>query len=446
MTLSERLAAGKELRQKVRRKTLAKWKAASDRHDAVEILAHSNEGRLPELAAIRYGRMLRNPFAFLRGSAGLMARDLAQSPVTGIDVQVCGDCHLSNFGLFATPERNLIFDLNDFDETLHAPWEWDVKRLAASCAVAGRTNGFSEPQCREIATACARSYRKRLWEFASLSPLEIRYARLDAQELIANADNERGRRLREEMAIKARGRSGERIFPKITECVDGKHQFIEQPPITTRVLDEHVRQRISSGLEAYRQSLAEDRRSLFDQYRLEDVAFRVVGVGSVGTRCYVALFFCGDTTPLLLQLKEARRSALEPFAGNCVWDNQGQRVVEGQRLMQAASDIFLGWCRDPGGRDFYVRQLRDMKFSVPVEDLTAANLVRYAEICGWALALAHARSGIPGMISGYLGRGERFDSALGDFALAYADQTEQDHAALAAAARTGRIEVDEEAD
>lgn len=440
MTINERLAAGKALRAKVPRSAHGEWKLDPGGHDAVEILEASNRGRLRELIPIRYGRMLSNPFAFMRGSAVLAAYKLAATPNTGIRLQACGDCHLSNFGLFATPERNLIFDINDFDETHWAPWEWDLKRLAASFVAAARSNGFTDCQAKHAALACLRSYREKLGELATMSPLDIWYSRITAEDLIARGADAKARRKRARMAEKARTRIGENLFPKITEEVDGEHRFVEQPPLVERVTDGSRDELMSERFEKYRESLPADRRFVFDRYRIEDFARRVVGVGSVGTRCYVALFFCDDRNSLLLQVKEALRSVLEPYTDPCPYENQGQRVVAGQRLMQAASDMFLGWFKSLDGHDYYVRQLRDMKFSVPVERLSAIELERYADVCGWTLARSHAQSGDAATIRGYLGKSDAFDLAVAKYSLTYADQVQRDYDALAAAARSGRIE------
>ena len=441
-----RQQAGKTLRQSVPRSSHGEWAMRDCGRDLIDMLERSNEGRLPHLAPIRFGRMLRNPFAFLRGAPAVMARDLADTPITGLTVQACGDCHLVNFGLFASPERKLVFDINDFDETLRAAWEWDVKRLAASLVVAARVNGFAEQRCVEVAVRSAASYRGHMNEFAEMSPLEIWYFHIDADDLIASAADEEARRLREQMAAKARLRVGERLFPKITEQVGQRRLFVESPPLTTRVHDDLALRIVQRGVEQYRQSLDESRRFLLDRYRLEDYTMRVVGIGSVGTRCFVALLVCDDRNPLLLQIKEARQSVLAPFAEPSPYTNQGQRVVAGQRMIQAASDIFLGWLRAHDGHDYYVRQLRDMKYSAPIEKLEACGLDRYADLCGWALARAHARSGDAAAIGGYLGGGDQFDLAIGKFAVAYADQTEQDHAALVHAQRAGRIVADAEPD
>ena len=435
----ERLAAGKALRETVPRESHAGWKRPAKQRDPISILEESNRDRVPELVPIRYGRMLRSPFTFLRGSAGLMAYDLSTTPSTRIQVQACGDCHLLNFGLFATPERNLVFDLNDFDETLPAPWEWDLKRLAVSFAVAGRENRMKDAETSEAVLECVRAYRKHLREYSKMSPLEVWYTRLDAETLIAMAPDEKAKKLRQQIAEQAHKRVVENLFPKISKEEGGRHRLVDQPPVIFHVAEADFEERVREGLVAYRQSLSDERRVLLDRYRMEDFALKVVGIGSVGTRCYIALFFDEENHPLLLQFKEACRSVLEPYAGRSRYDNQGERIVMGQRLMQSSSDIFLGWVRGRRGYDFFVRQLRDMKMSAPVEGLSAVQLKRYAEMCGRTLARAHAKSGDAATISGYLGKTDVFDKAIGKFALAYADQTVRDHAALVAAVKSGRI-------
>jgi len=439
---AERLAAGQALRDTIPRRSHAAWNPPPDHRDPIAILEKSNKERLQELVPIRYGRMLRSPFTFLRGSSGLMAYDLATAtPSTGLRVQACGDCHLLNFGMFATPERNLVFDLNDFDETLPAPWEWDLKRLAVSFAVAARDNKLSDKDGREAVLECARAYREQLREYSKMTALEVWYTRLDMEDIIAAAPDEKAKKYRQQMVDKARQRVGENLFPKMVGQVAGRHRFVDQPPILFHNADADFMERAREGMEDYRQSLSDERRVLFDRYRLEDFALRVVGIGSVGTRCYIGLFFDEDNHPLILQFKEACRSVLEPYAGKSRYDNQGQRVVMGQRLMQSSSDIFLGWARGRRGYDFFVRQLRDMKMSVPIEAVSTLQLKRYAEICGWTLARAHAKSGDAASISGYLGKSDTFDQALGEFALAYADQNEQDHAAMVKAVSSGRLEA-----
>jgi uncharacterized protein (DUF2252 family) len=435
------LLAGKALRATLPRERHAVWRRPAKRRDPINVLRASNEGRLPELVPIRYGRMLRSPFTFLRGSAGLMASDLATTPTTGLRVQACGDCHLMNFGLFATPERNLVFDMNDFDETLPAPWEWDLKRLAVSFVVAARDNRHSEVEARDAAVECVRSYREHLRALTKMTPLQLWYDRLDEQTLMAMAPDAEAKVRRKQYATKARQRVAEYLLPKMTAESGGHLRLTDQPPVLFHPQQKDVMERAREALEDYRLSLAPPVRALFDRYRLEDMAVKVVGIGSVGTRCLVGLFVSADNQPLLLQFKEECPSVLAPYAGPSVYKNQGERVVMGQRLIQCTSDIFLGWTRGRAGFHFFGRQLRDMKFSLPVEGAVPKLLKRYAELCGWTLARAHAKSGDGATISGYLGKTDAFDQAIGRFAIAYADQNEKDHAALVAAVKTGRIEA-----
>jgi uncharacterized protein (DUF2252 family) len=441
LSRDERLAFGKALRDSVPRASHAKWKRPARRRDPINVLEESNRDRVPELVPIRYGRMLRSPFTFLRGSAGLMAYDLAMTPSTGLRVQACGDCHLLNFGMFATPERNLVFDINDFDETLPAPWEWDVKRLCTSFAVAVRDNHKSDEEARDAAITCARAYRKHLRKCSKKSPLEVWYEHLDTQDLIEHAPSAKIRKAREAMVDKAHQRIGEYLVPKLTTAGGGPRRLVDQPPVLFHLAEKDAEERFREGLEDYRLSLPDDRRVLFDRYRLEDWAVKVVGIGSVGTRCLVGLFFSSEGHPLFLQFKEACPSVLAPYAGKSVYENQGQRIVVGQRLMQSSSDIFLGWTHGRRGYHFFGRQLRDMKFSATVAGASAAQMKRYAAICGTVLARAHAKSGVPAKISGYLGKSDAFDQAMGEFSLAYADQTARDHAALVAAVKAGRIKA-----
>jgi len=441
LSRKERLDAGKALRRTLPRERHSSWKALAKRRDPIAVLEESNRDRMQELVPIRYGRMLRSPFTFLRGSAGLMAYDLATLPSTGLRVQACGDCHLVNFGMFATPERNLVFDINDFDETLPAPWEWDVKRLAASFAVAARDRKFSDEDARGVAVTCARAYREHLRECSKKSPLEVWYEHVDVQALIDKAPDAKARKMREEFAAKARQRIGEYLVPKLTNAGGGQRRLVDQPPVLFHLAEEDADERFREGLEDYRLSLPDSVRVLFDRYRLEDWAVKVVGIGSVGTRCMVGLFFSAEGHPLFLQFKEACPSVLAPYAGKSVYENQGQRVVVGQRLMQSSSDIFLGWTHGRRGYHFFGRQLRDMKMSFPVEAMSVVQVKRYAELCGSVLARAHAKSGDAAKISGYLGKTDVFDQAIGKFALAYADQTVRDHAALVAAVKAGRIKA-----
>ena len=437
----ERIQIGKSLRERLPRSDHAIWQPPAAGREPIEIIEASNQGRLQELIPIRYGRMLRSPFTFLRGSAALMAYDLATTPKTDIIVQACGDCHLLNFGFFATPERNLVFDINDFDETLPAPWEWDLKRLVVSFVIAGRDSDLSDRESKAAAIDCARSYREHLREYSRLSPLEVWYTRIGVEQVLEMAPDEKTRKIREQMMTKARERIIEHLYPKIVTQSGGRNRFVDQPPILYHVNEPDWETLVREGLEDYRQSLPEERRVLFDRYQLEDFALKVVGIGSVGTRCYIALLFSEDNHPLILQVKEACPSVLEPYTAKSQYENQGQRVVTGQRLMQSSSDIFLGWTQGRRGNNFYLRQLRDMKFSLPIEGVSAVQLQRYAEFCGWTLARAHAKSGDAATISGYLGKGDQFDLAMGEFAIAYAEQTEQDHAALVEAVKTGRVEA-----
>jgi uncharacterized protein (DUF2252 family) len=434
-------AGGHALRQRAPRTSHGEWNPPKAGRDPVAILERSNRGRLAELVPIRYGRMLHSPFTFLRGAAAVMAHDLAKSPASGLRVQACGDCHLLNFGLFATPERHLVFDINDFDETHPAPWEWDLKRLAASLVVAGRDNHLSDGQARSAVRACVGAYREHMRECAAMTPMELWYQQLDWQTVIDAAPDAKSRKFRVRMADQARQRIIEHLFPKIVKADGGRHRLVDQPPILFHPAEQDFDQRVRSALAAFRQTLSDERRVLLDRYHFEDAALKVVGIGSVGTRCYIMLLVSNDNHPLMLQFKEARRSVLEPYTGKSTYNNQGERVVMGQRLMQSSSDIFLGWVRGRHGNDFYVRQLRDMKMSMPLERLTAVQLKRYAWLCGWTLARAHAKSGDSAAIGGYLGKGDVFDRALVRFALAYADQTEHDHAMLVKAVRTGRVQA-----
>jgi uncharacterized protein (DUF2252 family) len=392
---------------------------------------------------IRYSRMMASPFAFMRGSAKVMANDLAGTPRTGIQAQLCGDAHLSNFGAYASPERALLFDVNDFDETLPGPWEWDVKRLAASFVVAGRDNGFDAANCRKAAQASVASYRRRMAEYSEMGELEVWYSRVGEEEvrgLLSDARKKTTQKLSKAVR-KARGRDSLQALSKLTRVVDGRRIIDDDPPLLVRVPEgDEIRGQIYAILESYKRTLQEDRRHLLDRYRFVDVARKIVGVGSVGTRAYVVLLEGRDQDdPLFLQVKEAGASVLEGYVESSTYEHHGHRVVAGQRLMQAASDIFLGWFRGTEGRDFYWRQLRDMKGSAQVERMSPDELVLYARLCGWALARAHARSGDRLQIAAYLGKSDRFDVAIADFAKEYADQIERDHAALCAAVKSGRV-------
>jgi uncharacterized protein (DUF2252 family) len=422
--------AGRALRKAVPRSSHAAWEPGRQRAP-LAVLAATNRRRVPELVAIRTERMRASPFAFLRGAPAVMAADLAATPVTGITVQACGDAHLLNFGLFATPERNLVFGLNDFDETLPGPWEWDVKRLATSLVVAARTVGIGPAPARRAALATVRTYREQLARFAGMRALEVWYSRVDGTTVAALATGRRRRVVSERLAA-AQHHTNLDALPRLTEPAGGGRRFVEDPPLLTHV-EECGEAWVAEVLARYRASLPEERRRLLARFRPHDAARKVVGVGSVGTRCYVVLLL-GDRAddPLLLQVKQAIASVLEPYAGRSHHRHHGRRVVAGQRLLQTASDIFLGWTGD-GAAHYYVRQLWDMKGSIHLETMRPGDLVDYGRLCGWVLARAHARSGDAAAISGYLGTGDRFDGAVADFAEAYADQTEADHAAFARA-------------
>jgi uncharacterized protein (DUF2252 family) len=441
---AELLAAGRELRTKCPRKSHAAWTPPADRADPIQLLEESSQGRIPELLPIRYGRMMQSPFTFFRGAAAVMSADLAQTPATGLRVQACGDCHLLNFGGFATPERRLIFDINDFDETLPGPWEWDVKRLAASFAIACAHNGFDKACRRDAVQTCARSYRECLAEFAQMPALEVWYARIDVEALLPKiADQEARKRVQKQLA-KTSAHTVAEDFPKLVDAVDGNPTIKDHPPLIYHWSGRGTEAFEAQVVEAfghYRDTLQDDRRVLVNRYQIMDIALKVVGVGSVGTWCGVALLMAGESDPLFLQVKEARVSVLEPFVGKSAYANRGQRVVNGQRLMQSASDLFLGWTQTGDGRHFYIRQLHDMKIKPMVEIFSPSLMLQYAALCGWALARAHARSGDAATLSGYLGKSDSFDTALASFALTYADQNERDHDALRKAVREGRLEA-----
>ncbi|MFL5297214.1 MAG: DUF2252 domain-containing protein [Phenylobacterium sp.] len=441
------MAAGKALREALPRARQAKWKRPDGRADPIAILQAGDAGRVEELVPIRYGRMLHSPFAFYRGSAAIMAADLGAQPTSGPRVQACGDCHLMNFGGFATPERRVLFDINDFDETLPAPWEWDLKRLATSFVLAARSLGFSEAKAREVAVACAQSYRKRVREYAAMHPLDVWYARITDEHFLAALPAGRKSQLKARIE-KAASQSGSDVdFPKLTDMVGGRLGIRDTPPLifhpqVSRAQDFEAS--VRGVLSSYRESLAEDRRALLDEYEPVDAALKVVGVGSVGRKCWVVLMMSASNDPLFLQLKEAVPSVLEPFAGASAFDHHGQRVVIGQRLSQPASDLFLGWVTGDAGVHYYVRQLRDVKIKPLVETFDADALMVYAKMCGWVLARAHSKAGDGAMIAGYLGDSDCFDEAIGRFGVAYADQAERDHAALKAAVRKGAVTVFEE--
>ncbi len=442
LTYQERRERGRAARREAPRSSHAAWTPAPDRPDPVDLLEAQAKGREPDLVPMRYARMIPTPFTFMRGAAILMANDLSGTPQSGIRAQLCGDCHLLNFGAYASPERSLLFDVNDFDETLPGPWEWDLKRLAASLVVAGRDNGFGDADSRRAAHAAAAAYRERMAEFAEMGELEVWYSRVSSDDIFDLISDAKTMKRVKKTVKKSRTRVSLQALSKLTEVVDGRRVIADDPPLLVRVVDEDFREQVHDILRDYRRTLQDDRRHLLDQYRFVDAARKVVGVGSVGTRAFVVLLEGrNEGDPLFLQVKEAVPSVLEAHLPKSAYRNQGHRVVAGQRLMQAASDIFLGWLRGPGGRDFYWRQLRDMKGSAKVETMSPGDLALYARLCAWALARAHARSGDRVQISAYLGKSERFDGAIADFASSYADQTERDHAALCAAVESGKVAI-----
>jgi len=439
-TLEERMAAGKALRERVPRTSQSEYAPSKARPDPVELLKKGDHARLAELLPIRYERMRGSPFAFFRGAAGVMASDLAGTPATGIRVQACGDCHISNFGGYGSPERQLVFDINDFDESLPAPWEWDVKRLAASIVLAGRQAGTRERHCGDAARIAVESYREHMQEYAEMRALDAWYSHLDAEIFIDEARTAAAKKRWREIEEKAIRETAEHVFPRITDDADGAPRIKDRPPLVYHPRSYARRSKeIKEIFHCYRQTLPEERRVVLDRYQILDIARKVVGVGSVGTRCAVILLMAGKNDPLFLQFKEALPSVLEEYAGKSRYRNHGERVVTGQRMLQSASDIFLGWTRDDEGRDYYFRQFRDMKMTIEVEDMTKGDWLEYVEICGWTLARAHARTGDTARIAGYLGKNDSFDEAIAKFASAYADQTERDHAALVRAIKAGRL-------
>ncbi|HLM95559.1 MAG TPA: DUF2252 domain-containing protein [Acidimicrobiales bacterium] len=440
MTRSEQRAAGQALRTRVPRRGHAKWRPPADRADPVEVLIRTNQDRLPALVPIRHGRMTESPFAYYRGAPAMMAADLSRTLVTGVTLQICGDAHLLNFGSFATPERNLVFDVNDFDETQPGPWEWDLKRLAASLVIAARTAGLGDADGETAVLACSAAYRSEMAAMSELSAFEVWHARIDAAALLAAAPDPRSRRVVERGVSKARQRTSLQALAKLTTVRAGRRVILEDPPLVSRLTDEQVQQARRS-VRAYLASLDADRRVLLDRYELVDAALKVVGVGSVGTRCFIVLLAGkADLDPLFLQIKEAGASVLAPYVRRSRFENHGRRVVVGQRIMQAGSDTFLGWARIDGF-DFYVRQLRDMKLSVRLESVRPTDLAVYGRLCGATLARAHARAGEPAVLAGYLGSSAVFDEALAAFAVGYADQNERDYEAFLGAIRAGRLET-----
>ena len=456
LTPKERAARGKAARKEVPREKHGGWSPPAVRPDPIEILEAQAKTRVKDLVPIRYGRMLASPFAFYRGAAAIMASDLADTPRSGLMVQACGDAHVSNFGLFGSPERELLFDINDFDETLPGPWEWDVKRLAASLAIAGRNNGFSGKERSQIVRDAVAQYRTAMTEFAGMHDLAVWYAHLRVQEGLPRVRellDKKNLKEAEKIVDKARTKDSMQAFEKLTHVVDGRRQIVSDPPLIVPIEEflepdqaEWFAEAIHRLIRSYRRTLLGDRRHLLEGFRFSHLARKVVGVGSVGTRAWIILMLGrDDQDPLFLQAKQAEASVLEPFVGKSAYAQHGQRVVEGQRLMQAASDIFLGWERftDPEGtsRDFYLRQLRDWKGSWAPEAMVPQVMSVYGGMCAWTLARAHARSGDRIAIAAYLGKSDAFDRAIVEFSEAYAEQNQRDHAALAKAVKDNRIEA-----
>ncbi len=444
----KRLAAGKARRESCSR-TLQAQCLLSPQRDVVDMLRQTSAGRVPSLIPLRYSRMQASPFAFFRGMAMIQAADLAATPNSGITLQTCGDAHLMNYGFFASPERQLMFDINDFDETHQAPWEWDIKRLAVSVVLAARNRGFSNAAARQAVCQLVGTYRKRMQEYAQMSQLELWYCKVGFEQLLQRANSDSIRQQLLKLADKARGQTQEKLLPKMTVLEDGSLRLRDNPPVIFHMQqqdqvwgnDEHwlgdgsSHDLLHTMLAEYSATLKEDRRTLLSRFRLVDAAFKVVGVGSVGTRCLVMLLQDEYDQPLFLQLKEARNSVLEPYSQQCVHGHQGKRVVFGQRLMQAASDLFLGWTTGPGDRHFYVRQLRDMKAAPALESFDSAeSLAAFGQACAWALARAHAKSGgRAAEMAGYIGQSDKFDQAIASYAMSYADQVELDFAVFTAA-------------
>ena len=444
LTRAEAYALGKKLRESCPRDSHARWKAARDRANAVDLVLGAEKGRVGDLLPLRHGRMARSAFTFYRGAALTMASDLASTPVSGVRVQCCGDAHLSNFGGFATPERRVIFSINDLDETLPAPWEWDVKRLATSFVVASRDNSLSDAAARDAAITCVRTYREAMVEYGEMRTLELWYEALSADQLVADIQDKALRERALKRLQKERSKSiAEDVFPKLAHQEGRASRIKDQLPTIFHHADVPpgvITAAVTEALAGYRETLSSATRSVLDRYQLCDAAIKVVGIGSVGTLCWVLLYMAHDGDPLFLQVKEARASVLEAFAGASEYANHGQRVVEGYRLMQPASDMFLGWAQAPQ-RHYFMRQLRDIKIAIRVETFGRSEMALYATWCGRALALAHARSGMANELSGYMGRSDAFDEAIADFAEAYANQNEKDHAALRQAIRAGKVEA-----
>lgn len=444
LSKEQRHEKGKALRDKCPRESHSHFKPAAKR-DPIGILTEISKGRIEDLIPIKYGRMMESPFAFYRGGAAIMAADLAATPSTGINIQICGDCHLMNFGGFATPERKMVFDINDFDETTVAPWEWDVKRLATSFAIAAQWRGFKDKEAQEAAWHAANSYRRHMGEYAEMSVLDVWYSLLDLEDIVKMGNDKDIRKFYMKRIDKALGNSAhEKEFAKLTYHEGKKARIKDEPPLIYHA-DEPKQAEFmvlfKSAFSRYLETLSHDKKILLSRYTVQDIAMKVVGVGSVGTMCGIALLMSESEEPLFLQLKEAFDSALEPYTGKSTFESNGQRVVAGQKLMQSATDIFLGWTISDRGRNFYIRQLRDAKVKPVIEIMGIEDLTAYAKACGWALARAHAKAGDPVVLRGYLGSSQEFEDAIATFAVAYSQQNEKDYELLLKAIKSGDLPV-----
>ena len=438
----EKYATGKEMRGKVSRTEHSVWKVPPNRPSVKNMIDLSNYDRLPDLVPVRHFRMSASPFVFYRATASLMARDLSFTPSSGINVQICGDCHLMNFGGFATPERHMVMDINDFDETLPGPWEWDVKRLAVSFILAAREKNLNSNNARDIVMDLITAYQNALDEFANMNLLDLWYLKFDLEEIVKEQKSDELKdRLAKNLA-KGNKQTHDKVFYKMTSDNMGQFTITDQPPLILHPFNlEESRDMINTFFEQYKSTLQPDRRLLFEQYHITDVALKVVGVGSVGTRCYVALLLNDDNEPLFIQVKEARQSVLEPFNKASIYGHHGERIVQGQRLMQSASDIFLGWTTGPQGRQYYLRQLRDKKISPDINTLNKEFLTIYAQYCARVLAKAHCKTNQGAVICGYIGKGNRFAESIAQFAELYADQTEKDFEEFKKAIQKGELPV-----
>ncbi len=446
---AERFDKGVAIRKVTPRSTHQEWNPSENREDPVDILIKTSIGRIESLLPIRYSRMMESPFAFFRGAAAIMAADLAQTPNTGVDLQLCGDCHLMNFGGFATPERQLVFDINDFDETFPGPWEWDLKRLAASFVIAGRWRNFSDKTCKEFAWNVADSYKRHMLEYSKLSALQIWYAHIDLAELIERGEDEEIKSFQQKRIKKAAEYTAhEKEFAKMTYQEGPRARIKDDPPLIYHPSGDEGKQIL---LEAetvhnrYLETLSDEKKVLLSRYTLHDLAIKVVGVGSVGTLCGISLLMSATGEPIFLQFKEARKSVLEDnVKANGKYSHQGERIVRGQKLMQSASDMFLGWTNDDKNKFFYIRQLRDAKVKPVLEIMKAKNMNDYAKACGWALARAHARTGDPSVLSGYMGKSNEFANAISRFSVSYANQNELDYNKMLEAIKEGRLPISAE--